>query len=139
MGKLSTAVIDDVMDCLFGGATLTPAAHHRIVLSSTEPQDDGTGITEPTVNAYAPVVVDNDLTTWTISADRGKSNAIVIAFPTVTDTDSADGWGDLDWFAVLDDDTDDYVGHGRVPRVSPRLGDTPTFDVNQLVLNGPGS
>lgn len=140
MGKLSTTTLHDVQDALFGGQALTIPVSHRIVLSTTEPQDDGSGITEPTENGYAPVVVDNDLTTWAVAADRSKTNAITIAFPEVTDSDSDDGWGDLGWFAVLDDDTDVMQGHGRLGTVlSPQVGDEVVFEPDDLVVGGPPS
>lgn len=139
MGALSNSTIANAMDGLFGGATIVIATHHRIVLSSTKPDDDGGGITEPAVNGYAPVVVDNTSSTWADTADRLKSNAAVVAFPTVTAADSPDGWGPLSYFAVLDDDTDDYLGHGRTPRFTTTEGDTPTFGIGDLVISSPGS
>lgn len=139
MGKLSDSVIEDVMGRVFGARSLPVATNHRVVLSSTEPQEDGSGITEPVGNGYAPAVVDNDATTWATPSGRAASNGIVIAHPEVTDADDDLGWGDLGYFAVLDDDTDEFIGSGRLGGlVSPRLGDTPTWDIGELVLTGPG-
>ncbi|MCW2545366.1 MAG: hypothetical protein JWM40_2918 [Frankiales bacterium] len=140
--KLSDDVLAAVMDRLFGGQALPVPSDYDIGLSSTRPNDDGTGITEPTVNGYARVTVANDLTTFAAAdaAARSKTNAATITFPTVTDTDSPDGWGPLAYVVLFDNATDDYSGGGLLGTLlNPQTGDAVEFAPGDFTINGPGS
>lgn len=64
-----------------------------IALSTTAPNEDGTGFTEPVGNGYARVSVSNDGAGWgaAVSGDPSyKPNAATIAFPAATGS-----WGTI--------------------------------------------
>lgn len=81
---------------LFGTKT-DPAipSDYYLGLSSTLPQKDGTGVTEPSTSgtAYARV----QLTTLSDPVNGTVTNEDVISFPKSTDT-----WGTLPYFVVFD-------------------------------------
>ena len=136
MGRLGDTTIDAVMDLLFGAQAYTPAASYDIALSTTQPANDGTGVTEPAGGGYARVQVTNDLTHWPAASGRQKSNGVAIAFPTATGD-----WGTIGWFAIYDHGTSTFRGWGAlaVARHVTSTSAPATFDIGALVINGPGS
>jgi hypothetical protein len=77
----------------------TPPATYHIGLSSTQPTDTGTNITEPSGGGYARVAVTNNTTNWgvpTAGTDTNVSNLTAIDFGTASaNWGAAVGW----WFA----------------------------------------
>ena len=135
MGRLSDSTTNAVLDALFGGTALPLPTQIAVALSTTEPADDGSGVTEPAGNGYARAVVDNDGTTWDVAAGRSKTNAITVTFP-----DPTGEWGDLQWFALYDDGSGDFLGWGRLSSaVSLGAGTSAAFDPSALVIVAPGS
>jgi hypothetical protein len=135
MGRLSNATANAVLDALFGGTALPLATQIAVALSTTEPADDGSNVTEPSGSGYGRAVVDNDLTTWAAADSRSKTNAITVAFP-----DPTGDWGDLEWFAVYDDGSGDFLGWGLLSSVvTVGAGTTVAFDPGSLVFVAPGT
>jgi len=85
-----------VLDALLGGATLMPNPVY-VGLMTAAPNDDGTGVVEPAVGAYARVSVVNDYAQWPAAAGGAKSNASTITFPTATLA-----WGVITHFGIFD-------------------------------------
>ena len=81
---LSTADANYMLGARFGGSAATIPTSYLVGLSSTPPQDDGTGITEPTDSAYARVTIANNTTTWATPSGRLVTTAIQINFATPT-------------------------------------------------------
>lgn len=104
-------------------------------LSSTEPLEDGTGITEPTTGDYARV--ETTAASWAAAvagAPSTKANGVVISFVQA----SAD-WlagADIAYFALFDANVaGDAVWTGTIVTPKPVLnGDTAEFAVGDLVL-----
>lgn len=88
---------DEILDASLGdGATLLGSSL-EIALSSTNPTEDGSGITEPSGNGYARVTVSNNSTYWSASSGGQKVNASGILFPTATGL-----WGTMSHWALFD-------------------------------------
>lgn len=137
MGRLSDATVDGLLDLVFGDVTYTPASSYDIALSTTQPNNDGTGVTEPGGGiGYSRVAVTNDTTHWPAASGRQKSNGVAIAFGTPTGD-----WGVIGWFAIYDHGTSTFRGWGALA-VSRHITSTSapaTFDIGALVINAPGS
>jgi hypothetical protein len=86
-----------VLDASLGAGATLLGSTVEIALSTTTIADDGTGITEPSVGAYARVSVSNDGTNWGAASGGIKTNAVDIIFPEATA-----GWGTLTHWALYD-------------------------------------
>ncbi len=76
-----------VLDCLFGGQTLTPPPTLHVGLSLTRAYKGGY-VAEPLGEGYARVAVANDLIHFPPASLGRKSNALAITFP-----EPVAGWG----------------------------------------------
>jgi len=137
--SFSNFLRETLLDEIFGGVNYTPALELEIGLSTSAPNDDGTGVTEP-ADGYDRVTVDNDLTTWdnASTVDGGtpdgitsKVNDIEITFPEATGE-----WGEVTHFVIYDDDDpENFLGWGEL--VIPKTiqeGDTARFAIGDLEI-----
>lgn len=119
-----------------GGATTWAPATWFVGLSTTTPNDDGTGFTEPSGGSYARVSVTNNSTNWpaatTSSGVTSKANGTVIQFSNPTGT-----WGLVTYWGLFS------ASSGGSPlyfnpldaSISPKSGNSPVqFDIGALVL-----
>lgn len=119
-----------------GGATSWAPATWYLGLSTTAPNDDGSGFTEPSGGAYARVAVANNATNFpaavTASGETTKSNGAKFTFPNPTST-----WGLVvyyGWFTASSGGTPEYSNPLDAP-ITIRSGNTPVeFDINQLIM-----
>lgn len=140
MGTFSDSVRAATLDAWLGGQAPALPANVEFGLSSTRPNDDGTGVTEPAGNGYARPSYANDLTTWAATTGDVKANAIDITFPEVTEVDDLDGWGDLGYWQAYDAATHAFLLWGRLgAMVHPLAGDIPTWGPGTLTTSSPGS
>jgi hypothetical protein len=117
MGAVDTQEVLIANSQFGGGATTWAPATWYVGLSTTTPNEDGTGFTEPVGGSYARVAVTNNTTNWpaatTSSGVTSKANGTVIQFTNPTGT----------YFNPLD------------ASISPKSGNSPVqFDVGALVL-----
>ena len=119
-----------------GGATTWAPATWFVALSTTTPNEDGTGFTEPVGGSYARVSVTNNTTNWpaatTASGVTSKANGTAIVFPNPTGS-----WGAVTYYGLFSASTGGtplYV-NPLDASISPKSGNTPVqFDVGNLVL-----
>jgi len=95
---ITTEAGNRILDFLFGGEALTPSPAYYVALSSTPINPDGTGITEPTDEAYERIAITNNKTNFTNAAGKTLTFANGFSFPT-----SEDDWGLMTHFAIFDD------------------------------------
>jgi hypothetical protein len=126
-----------IADSQFGGGSTTWApATWYLGLSTTAPNDDGTGFTEPTGGSYARVAVTNNSTNFpaasTVSGITTKANGAKFTF-----TDPTGNWGQIGWygwFTASSGGTPQYSNPLDAP-ITVRNGNTPVeFDIGQLVM-----
>lgn len=102
-GSLSDYLEKEILDHIFGGNTAgnvyTPPATLYVGLSTTTIVDAGTGITEPSGNAYARASVANTTANWSAASGTtaSKTNATAINFATPTGS-----WGTATSFFIAD-------------------------------------
>jgi hypothetical protein len=109
MGSFSDYLENALLDHLFGTANYTPPANIYVALSTTDPTDIGTGITEPPVGAnYARVATAP--ADWNSAANGVVDNASNIAFP-----EANSSWGNITHFGLFDANVaGNMVGHGAL-------------------------
>ena len=125
---LENAILDAMLGTgatLFGGTV-------EIALSTTDPTEDGSGITEPSGGGYARASVTNNSTNFPAASSGTKSNGTAITFPTATAT-----WGTLSHWALYDGgvlkiygELDDGAGTPTTREVL--TGDDFSFPIGQL-------
>lgn len=112
-----------LLDVLFGGTTFFPSTLY-LAVSTTAPNEDGTGITEPGGGiGYARVAVPNNGTTFDVAALNGdiaeKKNAVGLNFLAATGS-----WGTLTHWIFFDSLT------GGIPLIFGVLNPTANIAVN---------
>lgn len=80
-----------------GQTSYTPATTLYIALSTTSPNINGTGVTEPSGGAYARIAITNNKTNLTTSTNATLNNAIQIEFP-----ESTASWGTVTNVCIYD-------------------------------------
>lgn len=126
-----------IADSQFGGgaSTWAPATWY-LGLSTTIPNDDGSGFTEPSTGSYARVAVTNNATNFpaaqTIDGDTRKWNGIKLTFANPTGT-----WGLIGyygWFTASSLGQPEYF-NPLDAAITVRNGNTPVeFDIQQLIM-----
>lgn len=119
-----------------GGATSWAPATWYLGLSTTQPNDDGTGFTEPVGLGYARVAITNNATNFpaatTVAGDTQKTNGTKFTFPNPTGA-----WGaaaHYGFFLTATGGTPQYSNPLDAP-ITIRAGNTPVeFDINQLIM-----
>ena len=86
-----------ILDRYFGNTNFTPATNYYLGISTTAPQPDGTGITEPVGNGYARVLMANTKISFTDAVDGSVQNEIEFQFPEATGS-----WGVITHFFISD-------------------------------------
>lgn len=122
-----------VLDTLFGSGTPTTWYWG---LSTTQPNDDGSGFTEPVGGAYARVAYTNNTTNFpaatTTSGRTVKRNGTKVTWPNPTGT-----WGVIGWFGLFtasSGGTPDFT-NPLDSTIAPKAGNTPVeFDVGMAEL-----
>ncbi len=117
----STANKNAVLDLLFGAVALTPPGTYYVGLSTTQPADDGSNITEPSSGGSARISMINDGTKWIAAGAGEKSNAADIIW-----SEASALWGTIGWWvlmSVASGGTMHHWGKIQTPRVID-IGDT---------------
>lgn len=93
MGSISDYLENKLLDHVLKVAAFSVPTNIYIALSTADPLDDGSGLTEPSGGAYARV----QCNTWDAAASRKTANTNQINFPAATGS-----WGEVTHFAVMD-------------------------------------
>ena len=110
----------ELLDSILGSGT---PANVYITLSTTTPNPDGTGITEPTAEEYEPVQVANDGTGWedaTATNPAVKANKSAIQF-----AKAAEDWGTMQGWAIKAQETG--TDPSNIIVAGHFVGDNPTI------------
>jgi len=106
MGSLSNYVEDEVLDHVLKTGDWTQPAALYVALSTADPTDDASGITEPSGNGYARV----SHAAWDTAASRATENTGTISFP-----EASGAWGTITHFFVSDASTaGNMIAHGAL-------------------------
>lgn len=122
-----TAINQAALDHIFQKAAWTQPGNIEIGLSTTAPNPDGTGGTEPTGASYSRIsTVPAD---WTRTGEDMQNNARQ-DFPEATEA-----WGTITHIVLFDADTSSPVAFGSLSSAqSVTTGQQPYFDVNDITV-----
>lgn len=86
-------------------------------LSKTSPNEDGTGVTEPTANSYKRLALNCDTDTWTTSTEGSVTNVNVLRF-----SESEECWASsqdpITHYVIYDNDNNgNLLFYGELERV----------------------
>ena len=129
MGSFSDYWENTILDHIFGKGSYTPPTIY-VGLSTADPADDGSGLAEPSGNAYARVQTsDSD---WNAASNGSLDNAGKITFAQATGN-----WGTITHFALFDSATaGNMLVHGALSQ-SKAIGesDTAGFETGDLDIS----
>jgi hypothetical protein len=97
MSSFGDFLEDELLDHVFGNAAYAAPATLYLALSTTDPTDDGSGITEPGGGSYARLGVANNATNFPAASGGSKSNGTDFTFVTATAS-----WGVIAYMAIFD-------------------------------------
>lgn len=126
MGSISDFLEDELIDHVFDTGAYTPPTVY-VALSTTEPADDGSNVSEPS-DGYARVAHSS----WDAASSRLTENTGVITFP-----QASGDWGTITHYALYDALTDgDMLGAGALS-VSKNVvsGNTPTIADGEIEIS----
>lgn len=142
MGALSDTLAAGVLNALFNGGSLGAPATYYVALSSTEPNDDGTNVTEPsgsTAVGYARLAVTKNTTNFPTTTGRSITNGVDLTFATPA---VGDDWGVLGWYALYSASTggtfEGWGAFGGTLHITAATG-AAVIDAGVMVIYAPGS
>jgi hypothetical protein len=126
MGSFADHWENEILDHLFGKGSYTPPTIH-VGLSTADPGDSGTGLSEPSGDGYARV--STAAADWNSASGGSLDNANVIEFPQATGS-----WGTITHFALFDASTGgNMLAHGSLTQSKMiASGDTARFAAGDL-------
>ena len=128
MGSFANYLENKLLDHIFGVTAYSAEATVQVALSTTDPTEDGSGISEPSGNNYARVTVTNSGTNWETASGGATSNKTAITFNTASGS-----WGTITHFAIFDNGGTNMLMYGSLTTSKAvGTGDTPKFNANEL-------
>jgi hypothetical protein len=129
MGSFADYWENEILDHLFGKGSYTPPTIY-VGLSTADPGDDGTGLSEPSGNGYARV--QTSASDWTTASGGSLDNANTIEF-----NEATGAWGTVTHFGLFDAATaGNLLAHGSLSQSKTvASGDTVRFDAGDLDVN----
>jgi len=126
MGSFSNYWENELLDHLFGKGSYTAPTIY-VGLSTTDPGDDGAGLSEPGGNGYARV--QTAPADWNSAAAGSLANAGLIEFNEATGS-----WGTATHFALFDSASGgNLLAHGALTQAKTvTVGDTARFTAGDL-------
>ncbi len=127
MGSLSLYSEEALVNHAFNGIAYTPAATLYLALSTADPLDDASGLTEPATGGYARAAI-----AFSAAAARAVVQSGVTTFPQATAA-----WGTITHYAIMDAATGGNVlAHGAFTAAfSPVSGNTPSVADRQVQIS----
>jgi len=129
MGGFSDYLENKILDHIFGKGSYTPPVIY-VALSTSDPTDDGSGIAEPSGNAYARR--QTSASDWNAATSGSLDNASDITFGQATGN-----WGTITHFALFDAVTGgNMLAHGELSQ--PKAigsSDTAKFEAGDLNIS----
>ena len=127
MGSFSDYLENKILDHIFMKTAFSQPTNIYVALSTTDPGEDGSGISEPSGNGYARVQTSGD--DWNAAANGHIDNANDITFPEATGD-----WGTITHFALFDAESDgNMLAYGELSQSKTiGSGDTAKFKAGDL-------
>jgi hypothetical protein len=129
MGGFSDYWENKILDHIFGKGSYTPPTIY-VGLSTAEPTDDGSGLSEPSGNGYARV--QTSASDWNAAANGSLDNAGSITF-----AQASGNWATITHFALFDAATaGNMLAYGQLSQpTSISQSDTARFEAGDLQIS----
>jgi hypothetical protein len=129
MGGFSDYWENKILDHIFGKGSYTPPTIY-VGLSIADPTDDGSGLSEPSGNAYARM--QTSASDWNAATNGSLDNASDITF-----AQASGNWGTITHFALFDAATaGNMLAHGALSQSkSISESDTARFEACDLQIS----
>lgn len=126
MGSFSDYWENEILDHIFGKGSYTPPTIY-VALSTADPTDDGSGLSEPSSSGYARK--QTSASDWNAASGGALDNANEIAFNEATGS-----WGTVTHFALMDAASGgNMLAHGALSQSKTiGSGDTAKFAAGDL-------
>jgi hypothetical protein len=126
MGSFSDYWENEILDHIFGKGSYTPPTIY-VALSTADPTDAGSGLSEPSGNGYARK--QTSASDWNTASGGALDNTNEIAFNEATGS-----WGTITHFALMDAVSGgNMLAHGALSQSKTiGSGDTAKFAVGDL-------
>lgn len=106
LGTISDYLENKLLDHVLKVAEYTVPTNIYVALSTADPEDDGSGLAEPSGNGYVRVVCN----VWNEAVSRAIANTDVVVFP-----ETPEDWGEITHFALFDAITEgNMLAHGSL-------------------------
>jgi hypothetical protein len=131
MSSFGDFLENELLDHVWGNAAYAAPATLYLALSTSDPLDDGSGITEPAGGSYARLGVANNATNWPAASGGSKSNGQDFTFVTATAS-----WGVISHMAIFDAGAGgNMLAHANLT-TSKTIdnGDTVIFETGNLTI-----
>ena len=130
MGSFSDYLENKILDHIFMKTAFSQPMNIYVALSTADPGEDGSGISEPSGNGYARVQTSGD--DWNAAANGHIDNANDITFPEATGD-----WGTITHFALFDAESDgNMLAYGSLSQSKTiGSGDTAKFKAGDLDIS----
>jgi len=127
MGSFSNYLENKLLDHVFMKTAFSQPSYIYVALSTADPGEDGSGLSEPSGNGYARVQTSGS--DWNNASGGHIDNAVDIEFPEATGD-----WGTITHFALLDADTGgNLLAYGSLSQSKTiGSGDTAKFKAGDL-------
>lgn len=131
MSSFGDYLENELLDHVFGNAAYAAPATLYMALSTTDPTDDGSGITEPVGGSYARLAVANNATNFPAASGGSKTNGTDFQFATATAS-----WGVVTHMAIFDQVTGgNMLAHAALSSSKTiDNGDTVIFEIGNLTI-----
>jgi len=129
MGGFSDYWENKILDHIFGKGSYTPPTIY-MGLSTADPADDGSGLSEPSGNGYTRT--QTSPSNWNVASNGSLNNTADITFAQATGS-----WGTITHFALFDAaSTGNMLAHGVLSQ-SKTIGnsDTAQFQAGDLDIS----
>jgi hypothetical protein len=129
MGGFSDYWENKILDHIFGKGSYTPPTIY-VGLSTADPTDTGSGLTEPSGNGYARV--QTSASDWDAASNGTIENSSDITF-----TQAAGNWGTITHFTLFDAATEgNMLAHGALSQSKLiNQSDTAKFEAGDLDIS----
>ena len=129
MGSFSNYWEDEILDHLFGKGAYTPPTIY-VGLSTADPGDDGSGLSEPAGNGYARVAT--AASDWDTASGGTLDSAAAIQF-----NEATGNWGTVTHFALFDAASAGHLlAHGTLTQSKAiDSGDTVRFAAGDITVS----
>jgi hypothetical protein len=128
-GTFSDILENGLLNYFFKGTAFTKTVY--VGISTSTPNDDGTGVTEHAIGDDSYARVQTSTATWEVSSAGVTANAVAITFPEA----SGAGWGTVTHFVLYDAATaGNFLGSGSIGSQAVAAGETLQFDAGDLTI-----